>query len=78
MQPTITAWLHPAVDHATHKSKYQNKIIVPRQQHEDDFAYILRIQKLHNIKIWIYTPCGDGKAELLKSVHDINKDRKDV
>ena len=43
------------------KSKYQNNIITPRQQHEDDFGYILRIQKLYNINFWIYTPCGDGK-----------------
>ena len=64
------------MDHATRESKYENKLIVPRQQHEDDFAYILRIQKFYNI--WMYTPRGDGKVELLKSVDDFNKDRKDV
>ena len=40
LQLTITAWLHPAMDHATSESKYQNKLIAPRQQYEDDFGYI--------------------------------------
>ena len=62
---------------ATPESKYQNKLITPRQQHEDGFGYILRIQKLYNISIWIYTPRGDGKVELLKQVDDFDKDRKD-
>ena len=78
MQLTITAWLHPAMDHATRENKYQNKLIAPRQQHEDDFGYILRILKLYNISIWIMTPCGDGKVELPKSMDDFNKDRKVV
>ena len=78
MQLTISAWLPPATDHATRESKYQNKLIAPRQQHENDFGYILRIQKLYNINIWIYTPRGDGKVELLKSVDDFDKDLKDV
>ena len=38
LQLTITAWLHLAMEHATRESKYQNKLITPRQQHEDDFA----------------------------------------
>ena len=46
LQLTITAWLHPAPHHATRESKYVDKLIEPRQQHEDDFAYIKRIQKL--------------------------------
>ena len=78
MQLTITAWLHQAMDLATRECKYQNKLIAARQQHEDDFSYILRIQNLYNIKIWIYTPCDDGKVELLKSLDDFYKDRKDV
>ena len=78
MQLTITAWLHPAMDHATRENKYQNKLITPGQQHEDDFGCILRIKKLYNINIWIYTPCGDGKVELLKPVDGFDKDRKDV
>ena len=78
MHLTITAWLHPAMDHATRESKYQNKLIAQRQPHEDDFGLILRIEKLYNINIWIYTPCGDGKVELLKSVDECDKDRKDV
>ena len=53
LQLTLTAWLHSAMDHATRESKYQNKLIVPRQQHEDGFGYILRIQKLYNNNIWI-------------------------
>ena len=64
--------------HATRESKYQNKLIAPRQQHEDDFGYILRIQKLHNITIWVYTPCCGGKVELFKPVDYFDKDRKDV
>ena len=79
LQLTITAWLHPAPYHATRESKYVDKLIEPRQQHEDDFAYIIRIQKLYNINIiWVYTPCGNGKIELFKQVDDFNKDRKDV
>ena len=66
------------MDHATRENKYQNKVIVPRQQHEDDFGYILRIQKLYNINFLIYTTCGDGKVELLKPADDFHKDRKDV
>ena len=65
LQLTITAWLHPAMDHATREIKYANKLIVARQQHEDYFGYILRIQKLYNINIWIYRPCSDDKVELL-------------
>ena len=38
LQLTITAWLHPAPHHATRESKYVDKLIEPRQQHEDDFA----------------------------------------
>ena len=78
LQLTITAWLYPAMHHATRESKYQNKLIEPRQQHEDDFGYILRIQKFYNINIWVYTPCGGGKVELFKPVDDFDKDRKDV
>ena len=43
LQLTITAWLHPAPHHATRESKYADKLIEPRQQHEDYFAYIIRI-----------------------------------
>ena len=38
LQLTITAWLHPAMDNATSETKYDNKLIAPRQQHEDDFS----------------------------------------
>ena len=78
MQLTITAWLCPAMYHATRESKYQNKLLEPRQPHEDDFGYILRIQKLYNINIWVCTPGGGGKVELFKPVDDFDKDRKDV
>ena len=78
LQLTITAWLHPAPHHATRESKYVDKLIETRQQHEDDFVYIIRKQKLYNINIWVYTPCGNGKIELFKQVDDFNKDRKDV
>ena len=78
MQLTITAWLHPSIDHATRESKYENNLIEARQRDEDDFAYIIRIQKLYNISIWVYTPCGGGKVESFKPVDDFDKDRKDV
>ena len=78
MQLTITAWLHPVIGNATRESKYVDKLIEPRQGHEDDFRYIFRIQKLYNINIWLYIPCGGGKVELFKKVNDFNKDRKDV
>ena len=63
---------------ATRESKYVNNLIVPRQQHEDDFGYIIRIQKLYNNNIWVYTPCGGGKVELFKPVDHFHKDRRDV
>ena len=78
LQLTITAWLHPVIGNATRERKYVNNLIEPRQQHEDDFAYIIRIQKLYNFNFWVYTPCGGGKEELFKQVDDFNKDRKDV
>ena len=77
LQLTITAWLHPVIGNATREGKYVDKLIEPRQQHEDDFGYILRIQKLYNI-IWLYTPFGGSKVELFKPVDDFDKDRKDV
>ena len=66
------------MDDATRENKYENNLIVPHQQHEDDFGYIIRIEKSYIINIWIYTPCGHGKVQLLKSVDDFDKDRKDV
>ena len=50
------------------EKKYVDKLIEPRQKHEDDFAYIIRIQKLYNINICVYTPCSKGKIELFKQV----------
>ena len=65
MQLGITAWLYPAIDprssflnNKTRESKYVNNLIEARQRDDDDFGYILRIQKLYNINIWIYTACG--------------------
>ena len=78
LQLTITAWLHRAPHDATRESKYVNNLIEPRQKHEDDFAYISRIQKLYNFNVWVYTPRGEGKVELFKPVDDFDKDRKDV
>ena len=78
LQLIFTAWLYPAPHHATRESKYVDKLIEPRQQHEDDFAYIIRTQKLYNISIWVYTPCGGVEVELFKQVDDLNKDREDV
>ena len=78
MQLTVTDWLYPVIVNATHESKYVDKLIEPKQQHVNNFGYILRIQKLYNINIWLYTPCGGGKIELFKTVDDFNKDRNDV
>ena len=78
LQLAITAWSHPVIVNATRESKYVNKLIEPRQQHEDDFAYIKRIQKLYNINLWVYTPCGEGKVEIFIPVDGFKKDRKDV
>ena len=78
MQRTITARLHPAMDHATRESKYVNNLVEARQRDEDDFAYIIRIPKLYNTNIWVYTPWGGGKVELFKPVDDFDKDSKDV
>ena len=85
MQLAITAWLNSSIDprsgflkNATRESKYVNNLIEARQRDEDDFAYIMRIQKLYNINTWVYTPCGGGKVELFKPVDDFDKDRKDV
>ena len=77
LQLAITAWLYPAMDHATREIKYVNNLIEVRQRDEDDFEYILSIQKLY-INIWIYIPRGGGKVELFKPVDDFDKDRKDV
>ena len=62
----------------THAKKICKNLIVPRQQNNDDFAYIIRVQKLYNINIWLYTLCGEGKVALFKPVDDFNKDRNDV
>ena len=70
--------LHPALEHATRESKYLNNLIEPRQQHEDDFAYIIRIEILYNIKVWVYTPRGEGKVEFYKPVDDFDRNGKDV
>ena len=85
MQLAITARLHLAMDppsgfanHATREFKYVNNLIEARQRDEDNFAYIMRIQKMYNINIWVYTPCGGRKLELSKPVDDFDKDRKDV
>ena len=66
LQLTITAWLHPT------------NLIEPRRQHEDDFAYIIGIQKLYKINTRVYTSCDEGKVELFKPVDDFDKDRKVV
>ena len=59
-------------------SEYVNNPIGPRQQHEVYFAYKIRIQKLYNIKICVYTAPSEGKKELFEPVDDFDKDRKDV
>ena len=61
------------MDHATRESKYVNNLIEARRQNEYDFAYIIRIQKLYIIKIWAYTPRGEGKVELFKPVDTFKK-----
>ena len=78
LQLSITAWLYPAIDHATRERKYVNNLFEPRQQHEDDFVYAIRIQKLYNILVWVYTPHGEDTVEFFKPVDYFDKDRKDV
>ena len=78
LQLTITAWLHPAMDNATRESKCVNNLFEAQQRDEDDFAYIIRIQKLYNNNFWAYTPCSGGKVELFKRVENFDKDREDV
>ena len=78
MATSCHAPCNTVIGNETRESKYVDKLIEPRQQHEDDFGYILGIRKLYNINIWFYTPCGGSKVELFKQVDDFNKDRKDV
>ena len=63
------------MDHATLESKNVNNVIEAQQRDEDDFAYIIRIQKLNSFKIRVYTPCGEGKVQFFKPVEDFDKDR---
>ena len=78
IQLTLTDWLHPAMDHATREIQYVNNINDPRRKQEDDFADIIRIQKLYKTNIGVYTPHGERKVKLFEPVEDIDKDRKDV
>ena len=66
-----------AMDHAT-ESKHLKNLIEARQRDEDDFAYIISKQKMYNMNIWVYTPCGGGKVEIFKPADDSDKDLKDV
>ena len=66
------------MDNATLESKYVNNLIEARQRDEDDFVYIIRIHKLYNINIWVYTLCGEGKVDLFKPLDVFDKDRKNV
>ena len=52
-------------------------LIVPLKQHEDGFAHVIIIQKLNDIKIWLYTPCGDS-GYLLKPATSFDNNRKYV
>ena len=60
----------------TRESRYVNNLIEARQQNEDDFACIIRIQNLYNFNIWVYTPRGEGEVEMFKSVNNFDKDKK--
>ena len=66
LQIVITAWLHPTKNHATRESNYAKNLNVPRLQHEIDFAYVIRMQKLYNINRCLYTPCGNSIVEPFK------------
>ena len=55
LQLTITAWLNHAMYQVTRESKNVNNLIKARQQHGDDIAYIITIQKMYNTNIWVYT-----------------------
>ena len=52
------------------ESNYVNNLIEPKQQDEDDFAHVLRIQKLYNFNIWLYTPPGEVNVELFEPALD--------
>ena len=41
--------------HVTRENKNVNNLIKARQQHGDDIAYIITIQKMYNTNIWVYT-----------------------
>ena len=66
------------MDHATREIIYVNNLVEPRQQNANDFTHILRLQKSYKISFWVYTPCGECKVELFKSLDCFDKDRKDV
>ena len=65
-------------NHATRDSKYVNNLFEPRKQHEDDFAYIIIIQKLYNSIIAVDTHCGRDKVVFFKPVDDFDEDGKDI
>ena len=65
------------MDNVTRESKHVNNLIEPRQQYEG-FANILRIQKMYNFIVWVYTTRGEDKVEWFKTVVYFEKDRKDV
>ena len=54
------------MDYATRESKYVNNVIEARQQNEDDIAYLIRIQILYKINVWVYTACAEGKVEMFR------------
>ena len=60
MSTTIYFFLATCYDQATREKKNVKNLGVPRLQNEEDFAYILRIQKFYNISIWLNTPLGEG------------------
>ena len=51
---------------------------MPRQRGEDDFAYLINLQKIYIINILVDTPRGEGKVKLHKPVGDFDNDREDV
>ena len=65
------------MDNVTRESKHVNNLIEPRQQYEGDFANILRIQKMYNTIVWVYTTRGEGKVEWFKPLVYFEKDRRD-
>ena len=84
----ITAALLPAADHAFRKSKYFKNLVDDREDSENTYDYLIRLQTKSNINIWYYWATamqhhrpiteGEDKVEILQKCSNFVKDRKNV